>query len=289
MFFDRRRKLRELAEAEADGRSFWTTSFSPEVRTKIIFALSEAVAISPSYAGTISDRAAYLIRMDQGWPALKLSAHEITNNFLQFISKADEEYLPSVVEAIHLAGCQINESEQSRYSHPFSPDKYTGEVNRALREHRVSFELIDGVMVPFQSREMHVEVVEPVLRLLRNGKQWDKSESAYRDALRELAEGHPDDAITDAARALQETLLALGCDGNALGPLLASARKKGMLGSHDAVMTDALAKIIDWVNADRTAMGDAHVATKANDQDAWFSVHVIGALILRLTGGVRTI
>jgi hypothetical protein len=53
-----------------------------------------------------------------------------------------------------------------------------------------------------------------------------------------LAEGKPADAITDVARALQEALVILGCKGNALGPLAKSARSKGLLGPHDALMTD---------------------------------------------------
>ena len=38
-----------------------------------------------------------------------------------------------------------------------------------------------------------------------------------------------------------------------------------------------------WVSADRSEMGDSHKAeTTLTRDDAWLTVHVVGALILRL-------
>jgi hypothetical protein len=156
-----------------------------------------------------------------------------------------------------------------------------------LREHRIYFELIEGKMVPLASQELHAEVVAPALRLLSGRSGWDKVEAAYQDALGELAEGKPADAITDAATALQEALVALGCKGNALGPLASSARGKGLLGPHDAPMTDMVEKLIDWVSADRSVKGDVHQATQPSLEDGWLTVHIVGALILRLAGPRR--
>ena len=287
MFFDRRRKLRDLAASEAQGKSFWTTKFDSQIRTKIIFALAESAPDAPSYVANVANRAAYLIQKDQGWGRLKLRDGETTLNFQQFVALADDQYLPAAIEAICLAGSQVNQAETNYFFNPFSSDTFAEEVNRVLGEHRISFELIDGEMVPFESRELHTSVVAPTLALLAGTQRFEKIEAAYRDALNELSERHPDDAVTDAARALQEALVSLGCEGNALGPLMASAKKRGLLGSHDSVLADALGKIIDWVNADRAVSGDAHLESRASQEDAWFSVHVIGALILRLTQGAR--
>lgn len=41
---------------------------------------------------------------------------------------------------------------------------------------------------------------------------------------------------------------------------------------------------MEWVSADRNAKGDSHKADKAAKDDAWFIVHVVGALIVRLVG-----
>ena len=113
-------------------------------------------------------------------------------------------------------------------------------------------------------------------------------ERAYQDALRELAGGDPADAITDAGTALQEALTVAGAKGNALGPLLKSARQLGLLRAHDAALEEGIVKLVDWVSADRSTLGDAHKASQARREDAWLTVHVVGALILRLAGGKRS-
>ena len=288
MFFNRRVKLRELAEAEALGQSFWTAKFDPPVRVKLGYAITDASQSDPNTAKAVESRAAYLLARDEGWTSLPVGPIK-SDRFRDLLAAGDDDYIPSAIEAVCLAGSQINGSNDLSimlYAR-FDVGSFIKGVNDILSQHRISFELIDGEMVPFESRELHVEIVEPTLRLLAGSRKWHGSEAAYQDALRELSSGHADDAITDAGRALQETLSALGCEGNALGPLLASARKKGLLGSHDQVLTQALANVVDWASADRSAMGDAHVASEAKQPDAWFAVHVIGALILRLTHGPR--
>ena len=289
MFFHRRTKLRELANAESQGKSFWTTAFDQEARAKIGFAIAEASRGDPDVATAVGDRAAYLLRMDEGWyvPPVQEGGD---SDLLELLAKTQDQFIPSMIEAVCVAGSDTNKARDpfSRSAFPaFSVGQFVADVNTVLRQHRISYELINGEMVPFQSPELHVEVVEPTLRLLGGADAWDKAEAAYQDALRELAAGHPDAAVTAAARALQETLLALGCEGDALGPLLASARRRRIFGVHNAVMTHALARIIDWVNADRTVSGDGQVESRASRDDAWFTVHVIGALILRLTQGAR--
>ena len=103
-------------------------------------------------------------------------------------------------------------------------------------------------------------------------------EKAYRKALDELHDGSPDDAITDASTALQEALSALGCKGKSLGILVNSAVANKVIDPHDK-------KLIDWVSADRSTKGDAHYVSSASTEDAWLTLHVVGAIILRICGG----
>ena len=63
-----------------------------------------------------------------------------------------------------------------------------------------------------------------------------------------------------------------------------SAKAKGLLAAHDARLTKAIEDVMEWVSADRNAKGDSHKADKAAKDDAWFIVHVVGALIVRLVG-----
>lgn len=152
-----------------------------------------------------------------------------------------------------------------------------------LREHRVSFELVSLRFIPFESRELHSEVVAPVLTLLGRDERFGEAESAYQEALNEISKGTPDDAITDAARALETMLEILGCSGNTLGKKLTVARERGLLGVHDSQLQDAILKMGSWVSADRATKGDTHPGGTATVDDAWFIVHVVGALILRLS------
>src|ERR1700680_353350 len=138
-------------------------------------------------------------------------------------------------------------------------------------------------MLPFKSKELHQEVIEPATKLLRNPK-YPKAEKAYQDALEEVTGGKPSDAITDVGTALQETLIALGCHGDSLGPLIKSAKAKGLLAAHDARMTQAIEDIMQWVAADRSEKGDSHKAEAATKGDGVFLIHVVGALIVRLAG-----
>ena len=107
------------------------------------------------------------------------------------------------------------------------------------------------------------------------------AQTAYRNALREISDDNADDAVTDAGTALQETLETLGCDGQSLGQLITSAKRKGLLGSHDKRMTDGIELVLRWAAKERNE-GEARHAVRTELSDAWLMVHVVGALIVRL-------
>ena len=157
-----------------------------------------------------------------------------------------------------------------------------------LREHRIKFDFVGLRIVSLDSEEMHVEVVIPVLKLLAGSPDWAEVEKAYQDALGELHNGKPEDAITDAAVALEEALKLRGCAGNTLSKKLKDAINKGVLAPHDQKLGDTYRLLGEWLEADRSASGDAHNAEQALRDDGWLFVHIAGALILRLSKGSRT-
>jgi hypothetical protein len=182
----------------------------------------------------------------------------------------------SCIEAVLWAAAELNAHTLGERR-----DRLAEGIDRVLREERIAIRLVDGELIDFSSEELHEEVVAPALRLLGGRAGWEPVESAYRDALEEIGR-NPADAITDAGTALQEALTLAGASGNSLGPLAKSARKKGILAPHDGPLSEGIAKIIDWVSADRSEKGDSHNAEEAGPEDAWLAVHVVGALILRL-------
>jgi len=266
-----------MAEAEAQGTSFWTTTFDDRVRRKLRFALDDSTRSVGYYLHLARER----VLREEGVEYLAPSPPRLkpAEDFEAAILRGADDLIPTLIESL----CEALATPfDSRLGYRGDPLAFARRVNAILLEHRVSFELINGVMVEKDSQELHATVVEPVLRLLSGRSGWQKVEDAYQAALRELSGRQPADAITDAATALQETLTLLGCEGNALGPLITSAKKKGLLGSHDVQLTNGVSSFLAWASADRSERGDAHKVGDTTQEDGWLAIHVIGALILRL-------
>lgn len=280
MLHNRRKRLEALAAEEAAGATFWTNEFEAAARRKIVL-FARKLAEGTYEGGVFLERARELILHDEGVFYLHDGHGYAPDDMLNYILRAPDEMMPTVIEA--LAAAFRDRRLQQQAGAWQAADAFDTVLEVILREHRIQFELIDGRMVEFSSRELHVNVIAPVLSLLGGDKKWASTEKAFQDALEELSNGKPGDAITDAGTALQEALTALGCTGNALGPLIKSARSIGMLASHDAPMLEAVEKVMHWVSADRSEKGDAHSSASPTIDDAWFAAHIVGAVILRLT------
>ena len=285
MLFHQRERQRRMEVAEAQGKALWTTSLEPPARHRLRYALSDLrqVLIDKGERLDLYSHARRMVLRDAGLPNLAGSNHsdiDVPEWFLQ----ADRDIVFSILEAsrlLCLAGLEVNEF--------YYPNDVAAALKRldntiatVLRQHRVSFDLLGNKFVAFESREMHMEVTVPALTLLGGEAKYRDAEVAYQEALSEIGNEKPDNAITDAARALEITLGTLGCSGNTLGKKLTDARERGLFGDHDSQLREAMMKIGSWVAADRAQKGDAHPGGVATLDDAWLIVHVVGALILRL-------
>ena len=285
MLHSLRRRLAEYAQRESAGESLWTNEFSD--RTRILHVLTRTLqgsyAVNPEHVFAEARRV--ILEQEGGFtlvPAKRLTA---ADDFFQFYQACHHDMFPTVMEALVPALQRADEIEHSLGTWPEGwAASFARETNEIFAQERVGWELIDSGMVEVHSKELHVAAVEPALRLLHRA-EFAKADKQYRDALDMLAQGKASNAITDAGATLQELLEALGCDGNQLGDLARSARKKGLLGAHDTPLIDAIEKTMQWVAADRSEMGDAHHATEATRDDAWLVIHVVGALVVRLAAG----
>jgi hypothetical protein len=275
-----RKRIEELAKREASGESLWTDSFSEPIRTKIFYAYSDTAG---DYGQHGQIRARGLILRDLGLFELHDNRRGESGDLFAYFMECESSEFPSVVEAL-IESLRLTDKNVYDYMHPYpeSYKKFTQEVNEILLRERISFEIIDSEMVEYASLALHALITKPVLTLIGNSPDWKPVESAFQNALREIAEGHAADAITDAATALQETLQILGCDGKTLGTLVNSAKAKGLLASQDVNLTNAIESGLKWVAAERNERSDAHKAEERPTADAWLIVHVVGALILRL-------
>lgn len=268
--YSERKRLGALAEREASGVSLWSMAIPPEARVKLVKIL-EMVLEKDGWSGRDDwGDLARVVRYARGVNQIAGSASAETD-IRAAVREGDFELVADVLEAA------------IRYVPDRLREALRDEVNSVLASYRVAFELVGEAVVEFESREMHVEVVAPALTLLGGDRQFAAVEAAYQSALREIADPNgAADAITDAGTALQEMLEARGCEGNTIGSLLKSARSRGILNASDKKLEAGIADIIDWVSADRSTKGDVHKSSDAIRADAWLTIHVVGALILRL-------
>jgi hypothetical protein len=277
----KRRKWQEsIAAREAAGEAFWTDKFNKNVRNKILLAFQTATGNAEIYAVVARGE----ILRDEGLLYLSNRSWDPAPDLHAYLLECTDDMMPTVIEAMSQA-CS-NRAVIAQTGDWDAGPYFDGIVTVVLRERRISYDLINHQMVEFSSRSMHQNVVAPVLKLLAGCSDLTNVESAYSDALKEISNGNPADAITDAGTALQEMLTALGCDGNSLGDQLKSARTKKVLAAHDSPLVTAIEKVIHWVSADRSEKGDAHAVTSATPDDAWLIVQVVGALVLRLSHSV---
>ncbi|HUY50178.1 MAG TPA: hypothetical protein VMV92_31485 [Streptosporangiaceae bacterium] len=218
---------------------------------------------------------------DEGIFFLAKNHYDPAQDLLTYLMTCPSGMVPTVIEAMS-AACNNRYIIPVTYSADYG-DVFDLSINNILREHRISYELISHQLVEFSSMELHQEVVAPTLRLLAGRPDLAKVETAYTNALNEISDSNPPDAITDAGTALQEMLTSLGCSGNSLGSQIKSAREKGILAAHDSPLGNGIEKILNWVSADRSEKGDSHAVRDVTVDDAWLIVHVVGALILRLS------
>ena len=217
MLHSRRKRLAKIDEREAAGESLWTTAFDQPARVKLVHAFQDAVGDHYG-VGAFYAAARDAVLRDEGLFFLCDKFMNETEDLLNYVLRADDDMVPTVVEAMSRAlHRDMLRQQTNNYRGGELFDVLAAVV---LREHRISYELIGSEMVPIDSLAMHSNVVAPTLRLLAGAKGLEAVEAAYRNALDELSKGKAGDAITDAGTTLQELLVVLGCEGNALALLL---------------------------------------------------------------------
>ncbi|MEX0873479.1 MAG: hypothetical protein WD646_15995 [Actinomycetota bacterium] len=289
--YRRRREEQEKAERAARGDvPVPTRELSAQVRTKIAFAIHDAAPEDTYNIGPFLyfDTVRKTLTRAWGEPSLSGRAGAAEDLLVRLgDTKSSSEEVVEMIEAalgaletfVQTAAKDWFEREDCKTK----ANQFRARINDILDEHDIAFQVVGGEVVDRESMALHANVVAPVVSLLHGEPAFANVEAAFQAALRELKPGGtPADAITDAATALQEMLSALGCSGNALGPLLDDAKKKGLLGPYDSKLARGIESIGEWLNADRSTRGDAHNADEAMREDAWLAVHVAGALVTRL-------
>ena len=283
-YFGLREYRRRMNEREDKGESLWTESLDDAARIKLVHVINrfmnddhlrydleeqlpKIIQIINYQIGIMSLSSAFNFRA-------KSTHEEVVGAILNDGCK--EEIIFSLLEAFW----DIVPHYPTSFS--ASPrDIYANSIRSILEDHRVSYDFVEGNIIPRGEQEMHVEVVVPAITLLSGRSDFEDVERNYMEALTSIREQRFDDAVTNAASAVEATLRILDC-GDTQTPLAkrgAMAIERNLLAPHDR-------GLLGWITATRGSEGDAHgQGSHTARADAWLVVHVAGALILRLVDG----
>ncbi|MEN2742497.1 hypothetical protein ABCS02_32375 [Microbacterium sp. X-17] len=161
-------------------------------------------------------------------------------------------------------------------------DAFVELVNDRLLHARVDWVFEDGRFQERGNFVLHSEVLRPATILLADDPTFRIASDAFQSALTRLSAGETDVALTQAATALQEHFRALGIEGNSVSDQLDKAQRAKIITGGDRGL---MKPIIDWVNTDRSERGNAHRHREGDvsKADAWLMMHVVGALMVRLS------
>lgn len=261
-----RRRIANRDALEAAGVDLWTDELPPEARVKLAAAWRVLEDSHDYEYSTVSLAVSRTLALETGRRVLSPDS--------DLLGRVDDTDLAlDLVAALH-------KHLRGQARHRDTAATLEAFTNKVLEDHRVAYRMLEGEILPMANDVLHTQVVEPALQLLVS-QEFESAGRAYVKAIKAVPVD-PSDAVTAAGTALQETLEALGCSGNALGPLIADAKKRALLAAHDVKLTAGIEKLLDWTSADRSNTGGSHHFTEATQADAWLTIHVVGALIVRL-------
>lgn len=274
MLYSERKRLKGIVEREAKGESVWSSSIPAPLRTKLKRIIKSYGWVANEFnedfgSNQILGLANAIFARERG---------EVEKSIIGQIDYCIDDDMPDIIESVCLA---IRYYANEGVKKPGAVDSFHVDINQLLESYRINYSLENCEVIEFDSREIHTAIISPTLRLIsREG--WEKVEASYQDGLKELSAGNSSDAITDVTTALQEALRELGCKGGDLATLLKSA-KNTILKGYDSKYVQAVDNLVSWTSANRANRGDSHKVAKVDKDDAWFVVHTVGILILRLS------
>lgn len=276
----------QLAEREAAGEVTWTDELDSSVTSKIFHVYTQSVNTRSPVEEVVRD-----IRAEHGASQREIFSIEETLLDQRFTSEDRLDCLAALSYALDICEADKGEEQIQIGFQEWENSKFDGHyfrkrANDILLSYRVEWTFVGQTLSPRTSEPFFAAITKPTSGLLSSNPNFTKVSRAFEKALTELGQNDdPGDAITDAATALQEMFRALGIEGGSIGRQINEAKKKGLLTPWDAPLVDIIDKAAHWVEAERSNNGDAHHdASDAQRDNAWLTIHIVGALILRLSG-----
>ncbi|WP_420609167.1 hypothetical protein [Candidatus Poriferisodalis sp.] len=282
---------RATAEREAAGESLWTEQLDLKTRTKLAARVRDQLwddiheggvrTLLSAITQDVSDAAGVVSRAGE---VPELFGRQDVDDFVASIRDPGQDLLVifGLIEGVWRWQAVIDEEFIERRSR--ARQHFQDRINEILEDHRIGFVFAGGNFLPRSGSIADREILVPAFEYLTGDQRFADAENTYREALTAIQHRQPDEAITKACTALQSVLAALDCGNGSdrLSKQIAVAIDKGLLAKHDKPLEG-------WLTADRGNFGSAHPSdSSAERPDAWLTVHVIGAIVLRLSrGGAR--
>ena len=267
-----------------------TGEASSEFRQQLVYAINRAATwpigedwrVHSLHEGLIQEIRQYL-REEYGAPVLAAATKDPREDLAVFIlNTATTPQVMDVVDAVIQVFADQATTPGLRDCAVNAISSFADTVSKRMKQHKLSYDLVEFKVVEKRSEELHTEVVAPAFTLLHGRSRFAGAERQYRDALDELADGNWADAVTDASSAVENVLrVILGFSQGSLADLLGQARKRGLFGDPQAAR---IKKVVDGFTAladIRNQESDAHGNT-SDEATAWLAVHWAGALIVYL-------
>ena len=197
MLYSMRRRMREMAEGEARGESYWSERFAGSVRVRIMRKVDAIEERGPTRAALFVEARREILD-EAGMDFLATPGLRPFEDFAVFWRDCDDELFPTVIEAFIKAVRNWEQKPDWPPRRELAPD-FIAVANEILAQERVAWKIVNDQMVEMKSQELHEAVVEPALRLLHDAR-FSAVDATYRKALDELSRGDGGDAITRRRR-----------------------------------------------------------------------------------------
>lgn len=159
----------------------------------------------------------------------------------------------------------------------------TSRLNAVCEEEGIGYRWADGELIRFDDPVAHAEAVEPAMKLLAPGT-FGHANSEFRRALECYRSGDWRDAITNANAAFESVLkVVTGKPSLTAGPLIAEARRQGVIPGYMQSSAENLEKVMNVVPAVRGQEGPHGLGEReqaADDHLARFVVTTTAAFII---------
>jgi hypothetical protein len=132
MLYSERKRLREIAEREARGESFWTNHFDEKVRQKLLYSLTESAE-----RDLVMTTARYLILKAEGLPYLDNGSAVPAFDFQLYALGCPDEMMPTVIEAMLQALVRLSQNHPVNVPPP-AVIEFRNQLTALLQDHRIS-------------------------------------------------------------------------------------------------------------------------------------------------------